>query len=105
MACIGGPVEARNSLASNFQAQSILNQLKHICSNISNYIPRLDFFPKICPEYVDADIPGISELTARVKTVEASEPAEVPDVANWETEEQEIEGNGDAKCGNCSRIQ
>ena len=73
-----------------------------MCSNISNYVPRLDFFLKTCPEYVDADIPGISELPTRVKTVEASEPSEVPDVTTWETEEQEIGGNGDAKCGNCS---
>ena len=28
----------------------------------------MDFFPKVSPEYVDADISGISELTAGVKT-------------------------------------
>ena len=67
VACIGAPVEALNSLANNFQAQSVLSQLTHMCNNISNYVPRLDYFPEISPEFVDANIPGISELTGREK--------------------------------------
>ena len=49
-------------------------------------------------------IPGIGKLTAEVKTVEASEPSEVPVVNTWEAEEQGTKGNNEAKSGNYIRI-
>ena len=86
VACIGGPIKALDSLASNFQAQSVLNQLKNMCSNISSYIPKLDFFQSTHSEDVDVSIPGVGKLTAEVKTLEA--------------EEQGTKGNNKAKSGN-----
>ena len=102
VACIRGPIEAVDSLASIFHAQMVLNQLKNMCSNISSYVPRLDFFPEMRPEYVDVDITGVSELTPEVKGTEASKPSGVPAVNTWEPEEQGAEGSCKIEYESCS---
>ena len=86
VACIGGPVEALNSLANNFQTQSVLSQLMYMCNNISNYVPKLDFFPAMNPEIADVDISVTSEVTEEIKAAEARAGHwAVPAVSIWET--------------------
>ena len=86
VACIRGLVEALNSLADNFQAQSVLSQLTYMCHNISNYVPNVDFFPAMNPETADVDISITSEVTDETKATEArAGDWAVPAVSIWET--------------------
>ena len=70
VACIGGPVEALNSLINNFQAQSVLSQLMNMCNNVLTYVPKLDFFPKMNPETTEVDICIAGKMTGKIEATE-----------------------------------
>ena len=62
-----------------------------MCHNISNYVPRMDFFLGTSPEVVDEEIPGISELSDGIKTAKARvRHLAVPTVNTWEAKQRTL---------------
>ena len=64
VACIGGPVAAIGELAGVIGQHSTTAYLSNLLTEMKNYKPRMEFFPKM-KELInlqDQDIPGINEV-------------------------------------------
>ena len=70
LACIGGPIEALDTIVVSSGAKSAIRYMGHLIRNVSaGNIPRMEFFPNSmiemekCQErFVDREIPGIEDL-------------------------------------------
>ena len=73
--CVGGPLGTVDRLVSIVGPQASMSYLAHLTSGQDTYVPRIDYFPTICPEPYKAVFKDYSESNSNKE----AEKGEVPE--------------------------
>ena len=101
--CIGGPLDAIDSVVTNIGAQATVRYLNNFISNYSTRAPKIDFFPnknmdEMFEKYGDKTIPGAVEYLSVNDAEETEQSLNVVNLKleeNLMTKSDEVENSDD----------